>query len=82
MKSKEEIQKMIIYFMLDNDMSVSELADKVKASQASIYRWMENKTTMSNKYYLRFLQLFDGYSPSQWILEMNDNELSKYMFNN
>lgn len=82
MRSKEEIQKTIIYYLIDNDMTVSALANQINASRTSIYRWMNGKTVIGNKHYLRLLKLFDGYSPSKWILEMNENEIENYMFSN
>lgn len=66
MRSKEEIQKMIIYYLIDNDMSVNELSEKLKCSKASIYRWMDNKSVLTDKYYIKLEKLFDGYNPNEW----------------
>lgn len=64
MRSKEEIQKAIIYYLIDNDMTVSELSKKIGASKPSIYRWMNGTCEITNKYYIKLNRLFDDYLSS------------------
>ena len=82
MRSKKEIQNTIIYYLIDNNMSATELAEKLNCSRASIYRWMSNRSTLANKYYIKLLKLFENYSASAWVLEKTEEELEEHMYNN
>jgi len=65
MRSKEEIQNTIIFYLSDNNMTVGELAEKIGASKPSIYRWINGNCQITNRYYLKLIKLFDGYYPSK-----------------
>lgn len=80
MRSKEEIQNTIIYYLIDNDMTANDLAEKIHCSRASIYRWMGKKSIMANKYYIKLLKLFENYSASAWVLEKTEEELEEHMY--
>ena len=81
MRSKEEIKNIIIYYLIDNDMSANDLAEKLNCSRASIYRWMSKRSTIANKYYVKLLKLFENYSASKWVLEKTEKELEEHMYN-
>ena len=80
MRTKKEIADTIIYYLIDNDMTVEEFCNLIKASKASCYRWM-NGNSMSNKYYIKLLKLFENYNASSWVLEQSKEELEQHMFN-
>lgn len=80
MLEKQEIGKTLMYYLIDNDMTAKELAEKMDVSKASVYRWMSGKP-MTNRYYIKLLKILDGYNPSNWIIEKSDTELKDYMFN-
>ena len=63
MRSKEEIQKLIIFYLTDNDMTVEEMSKIIGATKPSIYRWINGTNKITNKYYLKLVKLFDGYIP-------------------
>lgn len=63
MRSKEEIQKLIIFYLTDNDMTVEEMSKIIGAAKPSIYRWINGTNQITNKYYLKLVKLFDGYIP-------------------
>ena len=65
MRSKEEIQKQIIYYLTDNDMTVEDMSKIIGASKPSIYRWINGTNLITNKYYLKLVKLFSGYIPSK-----------------
>lgn len=80
MMSKEEVANSICYYLVDNRKSVRELAQEIGANKASIYRWINGKAQMSNKYYLRLLQVFDGYNPARkWLIQMDEDKMNTYL---
>ena len=80
MKSKTEIGKLLIYYMIDTDTSIKELSEKLKVSRGSVYNWIAGKP-MTNKCYIKLLKMLDNYEPSEWVIEKSEDELKEYMFN-
>lgn len=68
MKTKEELGKTILYYLLDNDMTVEAFSKKMNASKASVYNWIAGKP-MSNRHYIKLQKELENYNPSNWIIE-------------
>lgn len=64
MINKENIGKELILFMVENDLTVEEVAKQVKSSAASVYRWMNGKN-MTNQNYVRLLTFIENYKRIQ-----------------
>jgi len=64
MISKENIGKELILFMVENDLTVEEVAKQVKSSAASVYRWMNGKN-MTNQNYVRLQKYMENYNKTQ-----------------
>ena len=79
MKSKTEIGKLLIYYMIDNETSIKALSEKMGVSRTSIYNWIAGKP-MTNKCYIKLLKILDDYEPSEWVIEKSEAELKEYMF--
>ena len=81
MKTKKEIADTIIYYLIDNNMSVTELAKQLNISRVTIYNWMNGKTIMNDRYYIQMLKMFEDYDASKWVINKNERQLEDYMFN-
>lgn len=64
MINKENIGKELILFMVENDLTVEEVAKQVKSSAASVYRWMNGKN-MTNQNYIRLQKYMENYNKTQ-----------------
>ena len=80
MTSKESIGKLLTYYIIDKDISIKEIAEKLNVSRGSIYHWISGKP-MTNRYYIKLLKMLEGYNPSAWVLDKSEAELKEYMFN-
>ena len=50
MENKETIKKAIYDYLIENNMSVAELAAKIKVSRGSIYNWLNGKEIVKTNY--------------------------------
>lgn len=80
MLTKTEIGKMLMYYIIDNEISIKEISEKLKVSRGSVYNWIAGKP-MTNKCYIKLLKMLDDYKPSKWVIEKSEKELEEYMFN-
>ena len=80
MKTKKEIADTIIYYLIDNNMSVTELAKQLNISRVTIYNWMNGKTIMNDRYYIQMLKMFEDYDASKWVINKDERQLEEYMF--
>ena len=78
MKSKAELSKLLSYYLIDNEITIKELAEKMNVSRGSIYNWIDGKN-ISNRNYIKIVKFLDNYSPSQWITDKDKEELEKLL---
>lgn len=82
MRTKEELIKEIPFYLVDNGISVEELAKKIGVSKMSVYNWINGKNKMNDAHYIKLLRLMENYDSSNREKWNEVDELIEYMFNN
>ena len=60
MPTKEEIGKLIMFYLRDKGLTIEEFSKQMNVSGATVYRWISGKP-MVYKYYIELLSVLRDY---------------------
>lgn len=61
MPSKEEIGRLIPFYLKDNNMSVEQFANEMKVNRVSVYNWIQGKPMYYRNYVILLSVLREYY---------------------